>query len=158
MIFIDLILLISLVMPTQHQTLETVKYMEVAMNPLNDVQTLFYAFFDEVKYDLQFDGRVIYLERLLNDLFDPTNRDIYISDAPVVEQLYLFNQIEDNEPTILSNVIEDMPPVYVYNSSEAAAYDFYINIPVGVTFNADLIAAKMAMYVHAGKRYKIKTF
>ena len=56
--------------------------------------TLMQEFIDKIAYN----GRVIYLEKILNDKFDPVGRGIYISDALRTGSHYIYQKIELKPP------------------------------------------------------------
>ena len=53
---------------------------------------------------LRFDARTIYLERYLNDQWDPTNRQIKIVNNNTPFVLYLFNKAEQADPVYMYNL------------------------------------------------------
>mgnify|MGYP001627188784 CR=1 FL=1 len=156
MIVIDLYLLLYFTLPPAHSTEEVFSYLQAAFKPLETLQTSFYEFFEQKKYDLQFNYQVCMLEHLLNDQFDPEDRGIYITDADFIEQTYLFQQSEGNEPLYVFNDTEDESPVYLFNQSEVSQFDFIVNVPEAVEFNIDLMKFYLNKYKHAAKRYKIE--
>lgn len=136
---------------------------------LEPVQTLNQSFADwasAVRYDLRFNGQVIYLEHVLNDQFDDTLRRIYIDD-PAGQQIftpYVFNKAEQQPPLYLYNVADALDTednIVIYNVSELeVTEDFVVHVPSGI-FNP---AAEVQMrglidkYRIAGKRYTFETF
>lgn len=125
--------------------------------PIQHLYNSFYDYFAKVKYELIFDGTVIYLEHILNDTFDPTNRAIYIDDAIDSEAVVLFNLAENNENTYLYNIAENESATILFNESEAFA-DFTVMVPQALTFNQDQMIAMVKKYKIAGKKFTIQTF
>lgn len=56
-----------------------------------------------IKNFLRFDARTIYLERYLNDQWDPTNRQINIVNNNNPDVLYLFNDAEQSDDVFFYN-------------------------------------------------------
>lgn len=156
MISIDLFYLIQILIPPVHRIVEIEKYLRAAARPLIELQSLFYSFYNEIKYVLQFNGQVIYLEHILNDQFDFVVRGIYIDDAVVVENVFLFQLAEANEQLFLFNLSEGQAPVYFSNYSEVSAFDFVVYIPSSVAFDEALVKYYVNKYKCAGKRWKIE--
>lgn len=155
MILIDLHYLINVLLPPVHRLGGIIYYLRAAMKPLDDILQAFYSFFDQVKYNLLFNGQVLNLEHILNNKFDNTNRGIYITDAINVDQVYLFNTAELNEITYIYNTSEISIPVYINNESEVQNADFVVNIPSGVVFNIDQLKFYVNKYRCFGMRWQI---
>lgn len=155
MILIDLHYIINVMLPPVHRINEIIKYIQAVIKPLDDVLQEFYVFFEQNKYNLQFNGQVMNLERLLNEQFDNVANGIYITDAINVNEVFLFNKEEGNELTFLHNKIEVADPYYLQNSMEIENRDFIVNIPSAVVYNADLLKFYVNKYRAFGKRWKI---
>ena len=134
---------------------------------ISSLQTLsndFDAFSNAIRYDLKFDGRVIYLEHWLNDTFDNTLRRIYIVDPspsntiPVV----VFNYSEGQPSNmIVRNYGETGATAATYNRSELQTrFDFVIKVPfsIGTSVNQKTITAMVNRKKQAGKMFAIQTF
>lgn len=138
----------------------TVELLKSLASPLARTFSSFYSFFNETKYDLQFNGQVIYLEHILNDKFDDVDRGIYITDMfQTFEGCVLFNEIEQNEETIIYNEIEDSGEGYVllYTELEESTWpDFIVNVPSAVNFEDVKMKAYLNKYKISGKQYQIK--
>ncbi|MCX8482857.1 MAG: hypothetical protein ORN50_04700 [Crocinitomicaceae bacterium] len=156
MISIDLFYLIQILLPPVHRIVEVKKYMKAAAKPLSELLDSFYLFFDDIKYVLQFNGQVIYLEHILNDQFDNVDRGIYIEDADNNQNVFIFNLAEENEQLFLFNLVEEETPVYFYNYSEVSNFDFIVYIPASVTFDEELVKYYVNKYKCAAKRWKIE--
>lgn len=135
---------------------------------LQPVQTLNDGFVDAaatIRYFLRFDGRVIYLEHLLNDLFDNNLRRIYIDDPDTVQIItpYVFNKVEQQPPLTIFNKIEgEDDTVFLYTKYELGlpTDDFVVHVPTGI-FDPT-VETQMSFYIDkyriAGKRYSFQTF
>lgn len=63
----------------------------------NEFEKIRQEFIDKIAYTAQ----VIYLEKILNDRFDPVNRGIYISNASRFSNYYLYRKAELKPPYYL---------------------------------------------------------
>lgn len=156
MIVIDFYFVILWLLPPQHKAPEVVDFLKAAFKPLIELHNDFDAFYAQIKYDLEFNGQVINLERLLNEQFDPIDNGIYITDGIYIEQVFIFNNAENNEETYLFNNSESETPTYLFNQSEINPYDFIVNVPSTVVFDENLMRYYLNKYKHAAKRYKIE--
>ena len=125
--------------------------------PIEHLYISFYDFFAKVKYELIFDGTVIYFEHVLNDTFDVANRAIYIDDAIDSVPVVLYNMAENNENTYLYNIAENESAPILFNGSETYA-DFTVMVPQSLVFNQDQMIALVRKYKIAGKKFTIQTF
>lgn len=135
----------------------TVELLKVLASPLVITFSAFYQFYEDKKYELLFNGQVIYLEHLLNDVFDENNRGIYITDAPQqIAPVVVFNQSEENEEMVLHNISEGEVEVVLFNESESLSWpNFIVNIPSAVVYNDLQLRALVNKYKIAGKNYII---
>jgi hypothetical protein len=137
--------------------------LQVILSPLQRLLDLYDTHIATKRYELSFNGQVIYLEHLLNDQFDSTQRRIYISDPNPL----------DNAPAILYNLIDNSETAIIYNMGDAQAndsliafnfadiqnqYDFILNVPNDLS-NLNLRIGKMLdQYKEASKHYFIINF
>lgn len=156
MIVIDFYFLVLWLLPPQHKAPEVIEYLNAAFKPLIQLHDQFDDLYASVEYDLQINGQVCKLERMLNDEFDPIDEGIYITDAVFIEQVFIFNNAENNEETFLFNNAEGGAPTYLFNQNEINPYDFIVNVPSTVLFNEDLMKYLLNKYKLAAKRYKIE--
>lgn len=126
--------------------------------PLFTFQTTFNQYFNDLEYSMLWNGQVIMLEHYLNDLYDPIDRSIFITDIQQLEQVFV-STVEENETSYVSTIVENstefiVSPIESFNSDP----DFVINIPstviVGV-FNEELLRSQVNKYKLAGKQYLI---
>lgn len=134
-------------------------YLASAAKAIKDVNINFVALRDAVLLKLSFTGQTIYLEKLLNDNYDPVLRRIYIDNTNIQNYIYWRNVIESAPPFYLFNDSEVSAPVYLSNYSEVeASIHFIVNIPVAVTFDPIDVNADVRRYAQAGKTWIIETF
>lgn len=156
MILIDLYPMILELIPPVQRYDWWIDYHRSAIKPLHLLFQDFYAFFDQKKYELLFNGQVIYLEHILNDQFDPIDRGIYITDATLLDARFIFTTAENNEPTYIYTTAEADPPFYINTTSEYYDdVDFIVNIPSSVTFDVNLLKYWVNKYRIAPMRWEI---
>lgn len=128
------------------------------VKPLKTTNIAFQAFRNQINYKLQFNGQVIYLERYLNDVYDPISRRIFISDAVRKPIHYLYNKLESKPNTYLYNNSEGHAPFYLFNQIEHnGGISFWVNIPWDVNYNTIVITNQIKIYKLAGKGFGFKT-
>lgn len=137
----------------------TIELLKTLLSPIKLLFNEFYLFFSKKKYDLTFDGRVVYLEHVLNDIFDPLNREIFIEDAPQQQTHYIFNEIEGNEAVYMYNEIEQQDEFYLYNQEEIDnSPSFIVWVPSTIIFNESQMKALVNKYKISGKNYVILNY
>lgn len=160
MIYFDVLKMGSELIGSRIQKNTTMAFLNSILEPFSQLFELFYSFYETNRYELSITSSVIDLERVLNDKFDPENREIYISDSSVqLNQVIIFNEIEQNEETIIFNQSEGESDTILFNESEfVTSPNFIINIPSSLVFNENQLNQLMSIYKTAGKNYVINYF
>ena len=126
---------------------------------LKYVANLFVGFRQKSEYELLFNGQVIYLEVILNDMFDATNRDIFITDGDYMPYVFFFKKAEDEAVYFDSGSIISGAPVYFPSLNDIAnQIDFIINIPTSLNIDENALNALIKRFKIAGKKYGIIYF
>ncbi len=138
-------------------------YLRSIFAPLQTLSDDFDGYSEAIDYDLQFDGRVIYLEHWLNDLHDPFQRRIYISDPQPSNLLpTIVHNFSENQPsTVIRNHGETGANTVIYNRSELATrFDFIVFIPLSIwtTDREKRIKSQVNRKKQAGKMFAVQTF
>lgn len=134
------------------------------VQPVQSLNAALVSYVSGIRYDLLFTGQVIYLEHILNDVFDAAGREIYIDDPAVyVEENYIYNHVEDDDTLIIYNKVEAQPELYIFNAAEynSLNVDFIVFVPDTVVFNAAVevqMRAVIDRYRHVGRRYRFETY
>lgn len=135
-------------------------FLESLLAPVQALNDDFETYIPIARRKATFTGQVVYLERLLNDEFDPTLRRIYIADGQAnVLPPFVFNKVEQR-PAIIYNKAENATPFYLYNSSEYFTEpDFIIMVPASVLNPAIQvrIERQVNQYKQAGKNFQVQT-
>lgn len=139
-----------------------VEWIGALVQPIQTLNVQLVALVQDIRYRLLFTGQVVYLEHILNDIFDAGDRLIYIDDpALYVEENYIFNHPEDT--LIIHNKVEAQPSIFLFNADEynALNVDFIVFLPDSIVFNAAVEAQMRSVidrYRHVGRRYKFETY
>lgn len=155
MVNLDLQYIKEAVIPRKLRKPNFLYFMTACFKPLISVNLLFNQYFNKKKYDLSFNGQVIYLKHILNDIFDPTNRLIEIEDTNQIQEIYLFNREEENEITYLHNTSENDPLYLRQNLEYQEGTSFTVFLPNGLSYNEVEMKSILNTYKIAGKLYKI---
>ncbi len=128
----------------------------VLVYPIAQLHQLFLRFKNAKLYQLKITPQVCYLEMMLNDYFDPTERRIRIVDAKWYLPTYIYQE-DELKPVYLKKEGEDTP-VWIYTESEAGQFrdDFIVLVPVEVIFILEEMRGFLDSYKLAGTRYKIQ--
>jgi len=130
------------------------------IKPLKDLNTSFKSHKDVIDYDLQFNGQTMYLKHVLNDLFDPTLRRIYIEDTSIINNVYVATKAEGSVTLYLATKAETTAPVvYLETLSEQVnQIHFKVRVPIALTFSSIKMRTLVDKYKLAGKNYTIQTY
>ena len=115
------------------------------------------------------DWETIYLEHYLNDLYDPNNRGIYISEDQLILPDYLYVNTQKvvpfpPQPTDLTlyNEADGQPAFYLYNSEDYYFQShFIINVPSSIPLTDTIknrISVSTNRYKQAGSIYSIVSY
>jgi hypothetical protein len=136
------------------------EWISALLQPIQSLNVRFVQLVVDVRYRMNFNGQVIYLEHILNDVFDSVSRGIYIDDdGTTAVENYVYNV---PEPTVfLRNKAETQPTIILFNSIEFNELngDFVIHVPSYIVLNADVerqIRKIVDRYKHVGRRYIIE--
>jgi hypothetical protein len=134
-------------------------WLNVFIKPITKLYIDFLVFRKAKKYQLLITPQVCYLEKILNDRFDYTQRRIYIEDGEDRNTTFLYKRIE-LKPVYLWKRSEAQPR-YFYTRGEAGinTNDFIIKVPIAVVFDMQLmIGVVRAANNLPGTKFKIQTF
>jgi hypothetical protein len=140
-------------------------WMDVLLSPFQHVNDWLVSLTHHIRYRTAFTGQVILLEHLLNDIFDPVSRGIYITDGNAIPISITYLESEINTPPIytwLEVETQLTPSIFTFMESEleVSYFDFVVHVPIGlglVPANARL-HAWVKKYKIAGKRYTINLY
>lgn len=129
--------------------------------PVRFVYANFIVFCNEMRFDGDMTGQVVYLEYMLNLIFYRQGdlQYIYITDGTPGDDLLLYNQAENEDETYTYQSSEDEDPVWLMNNSEGSETDFIVNVPstVPITYY-DFLISLVSKYKIAGTSFSILSF
>jgi len=137
---------------------------------LTTIQSLFTQLRDYrnlKNYELSITSQVVWLEKMLNDTYDPVNARIYIEEFLDDNCIYLFNKSENEHPPYIYNKSENQEKSFISNKSETSIYP-YFNVRVPSYIYSQLILnnnsrlnemkAKINKYKVFGTSYIIQAY
>lgn len=132
------------------------------IKPLQTLNDEFVIYINDTFYLISFTGQVIYLEKVLNDLYDSSLRRIYIQNGTLLGlPPYIYNVVENRERYIYRKNETNPNQLYLRNIQEyTSSNDFIVFVPSGINTPQleTQIKAIVNRYKLAGKRYSIQTF
>jgi len=154
---IDIDKIIELLLPIALRRPRLKAYLKALSKPLKQLYNTFTAYRLQVLQSITHTGQVMYIEHLLNDLYDPQSRNISLEDSTDARlDDYLFNAAEGQDVMYVRNDSEEEEAVYIYNSSEYDAInDFIVKVPLELSNRILSVANTVDKYRQAGKRYVI---
>jgi hypothetical protein len=136
-------------------------FLRVLLLPFQFVGDVLEAYLLEKRNKLRYDGRVIYLEHVLNNQFDNVERRIYITDATLsnTNPPVLYRKSEGQPSVVLYRKGEQLPSIRLYRNSEISTLDFTIFVPSAVlnSITKHQIRVLVNYYKIAGKRFDIQS-
>jgi hypothetical protein len=137
-------------------------FLRAIVKPLQTLNAQFNLIRTRTDYQVLFDSRIIYLEKLLNDFFDNLLRRIYIGDGALVPRPdFIYNIVENRPPIFIYNLSEGQPPTYMRNQAESInSLDFIVYVPTAILTpqSEQQIRAWVNQYRISGKRFQVQGF
>jgi hypothetical protein len=136
-------------------------FLRVLLRPFQFISDALDVYLFNMRQKLRYDGRVIYLEHVLNNQFDNTERRIYIADSLVSNTTppVLYRKSEGQPSVILYRKTESEPSIRLYRNSEISTLDFTIFVPSSLlnSITKHQIRVLVNYYKIAGKRFDIQS-
>jgi len=130
-----------------------IDWINAILTPIKQLNNAVASYATQVYYRLSITGQVIYLEHYLNDLYDPIDRRIFISEDQLLLPPFLFNKIDNKEPWYLGEQND-----FLYNQIDYVGNRFIINVPNALPLTLTLfnqIAKSTLKYKQVGTSFKI---
>lgn len=144
------------------RTDEVIAYCLVLVGPIVSVYNQLIAFRAFLQYKLTITPQVCYLEKMLNDQYDSTERRIYIDDALLVDGLFLFQEGEEQPVFIYTEAEATKPKTYLYTDGEVSqslgTNDFVVYYPAGLLFNMNELVSLVNQYKLASKKFTVQPY
>ncbi len=132
-------------------------WMRAVVAPLEVLTSQLVGLVDRSRYHLNLTGQVIYLEHYLNDLFDPSQRRIYIDDAGPILPDFLYTRAEA-QPLYIYTMAENQPVTLYSRPDFLGAFDFIVFAPGGLLTPETLTRLRAAVdhFKPASRRYDVQ--
>lgn len=131
---VDYNALVKLLIPKQLRNAKMVSWLTALINPVQYIYNAFMTQRYDNLYILNHSSQVVYMQAVLNDMFDSTLRRIVVKDPTYKDPMYLYLDSE-NKPVYLYTDAESQPQ-YLYTDAETVAgYDFIVQVPAVVTYD-----------------------
>ena len=124
--------------------------------PIQTLNDQFNTWSLSVRRKLSYNSQVIYLEKLLNDIFDNTSRRIYVQTTNQSIDLELYNTEEGIVKQYISNASESSESIYIFNNDEVISYDFIVYIPLDIITQSTRVSGFVNSLKLAGIRFEIQ--
>jgi hypothetical protein len=158
-------LLRTQLLPVRLRTSKTKAWIRCLITPVKWLNNLFQAARQTNLYNLAHNSQVAYMEAVLNDIFDPSARGIFITDGPYEDPLFAYLPTEDRI-LWLGRISETgstpyPDPQVLYTNSETSllGISFIVNVPIAVSFDTGRMRAIIDQYRLSGRNlYTIVTY
>lgn len=141
--------------PVRWRGIKVVSWIKAMAYQWIDLYNRFVLYRKSVKYNLMITPQVCFLERALNDKYDPVQRRIYIEDGKEYLPVYIFRRDEE-KPVYLKR--REVGKIYLRSRREMKMFgvDFYVVLPLGETYNTDEMRVYLSGYKLATKTFTIR--
>ncbi len=124
--------LVTMLLPCSLQKPLMRLWLNALIAPIKELYTQFTDYRQQVNYQIEYSGQVVYLQKVLNDCFDDIDRRIRIIDTRY-DEIYI-HKTSEKKPLSLSRNTETKP-LHVLNRSYYvdAKADFQVFIPAEIS-------------------------
>lgn len=147
-----------LLLPTFLRKPVILAFLRVLLSPVLFLFSLFSKNRDNNLYQLQITPQVCYLEKMLNDRYDPQERRIYITDGEMRDTDYLYLQSELQDEYIFLESEKKDEYYFLENEIGFSGATFIIHVPQAVSFNENEMRGLVNSYKLTTRSYDIVTF
>jgi len=128
---ISLISVITWLLPSFLRGNAIIALLKCLVLPLQNLHLSLDVFRTQKKYELSITSQVIWLEKMLNTIFDPINELIYIEDVEADVQVYIAHKFENRRPPYIYHRAECAYHTFIYHRSEMLLQsNFTVMVPV----------------------------
>lgn len=117
---------------TFHESNLIKSYLRVILSPIDFLSNVFLQFKDNVSYKLSKNSQICYLESVLNDAFDNSQRRIFITDAESVDMLIAYEYQDVRKIIVCEDISEFANYEVIAYQSQVIGNNlnkFIINLP-----------------------------
>lgn len=148
---VDFNRLLQLLMPVRLRKPIHIAWLCALLQPVRQLYLMFSFWRDTNLYTLKHNSQVVYLKAAINDMFDATERRIYILDGSLSDPLFVYLTAE-NTPLYLGlpgeAALYYSNPQWLYTRAEASFsdYDFIVVLPMGLVYDTVRLNALIDKY------------
>ncbi len=129
---------------------DVVAWIRPFVTPLQSLYDQWFAYRRSNLIKLSYNSQVCYLRKGLNDSFDPELRRILITDAPALDQDFIYTR-QENSPVYLGTMFLEQNFMYT-----GSGVDFFVKVPAELLQTSiEAINAFVDYYRLCGKTFKI---
>lgn len=156
----DLPKLVRRLTPPRWRNPFNLNWYESLLCGINYSQDRLNIFKDQARVELSYNGQTIYLEKMLNDRFDPVQRRIQIvHDEDLTVYWYLEGEGQP-EKYLYTETETGVTTTYLYNEGEnitglPEGIDFRVLAPSSLTSEQIRMTSEIEKYKLAGKQFEI---
>lgn len=130
----------------------------VLLLPVSLLLQAFQSFRKQSNSNMNINGQVIYIEKVLNDTFFLKNKEIYLSDIPD-RQLYMYTRYEEAQTLFYQRNEDAAQRFYIQQRGEGNMDGNYIvNVPSFLANKVDEIERIVEKYKPSGRKYIINIY
>lgn len=130
----------------------------VLLLPFYLILQAFQAFRKQSESNMNINGQVIYIEKILNDTFFLENKEIYLSDISD-RQLYVYTRNEMSQVIFHQRSEVDTQRLYIQQRGEGNLNGNYIvNVPSFLSDKSDEIQRIVEKYKPSGRKYILNIY
>ncbi len=128
---VNLISVITWLLPSFLRGKAIIALLKALVLPLQNLHLSLDAFRSQKQYELSITGQVIWLEKMLNSIFDPINEHIYIEDVEADVRVYIAHKNENRRPPYIYHRAESSYQTFIYHRNEILLQSsFTVMVPV----------------------------
>lgn len=144
------------VLRPKHRETNQRSWVRVITAGMDALNLRFRSFRESVDYIQQHDSRKIHIEKVLNDVFDPLDRRIFIENVKPVQGTY-FNQPLSERDIYFNQRASDADVYFNEQSSvEVGTANFIVNLPIAIKPIAASELRKLEININTQvNRYKV---
>ena len=148
--------LVVWLLPTPLRRSKMTAWLTALTHPIAILYDDFIAFRKAMLDRLVITPQVCYLEKLLNDRYDPIVRDIKVVDGTSYPPLFLYRKAEAKKVYLYRKSETQRPKTYLYTKREVGQFthDFIVSVPARVKSGPSFKESEMKALIDA---YKLAT-
>ena len=157
---LDISLHIKRFLATVNNKPKTLSLAESYLQPVTQLHEEFIEYRKNKLIQLSYNNQKILLEKALNDVYDPTNRGIFIENLKSnILPTNLFHDSENEDETYIFHDNENQQHFHLYHDQELIdELNFIINVPISLSNFHDAIIKFTEGYNYITMKYGIRYY